>query len=172
MRLLIKLRVPLHTWRQWILWAYGFLCLSIGWLVVLCFVHSKRVGWIPLDEELPPKLLSNYRLVFGLSVTEMEIVHAAYRIENPNGMYLYCAVPQASLGDNYGFEMLAHSYSYPRLLSVDDQSTPLTSRLSWRQYDHSHANHPSFGEILQLVRSNPAIPSRIYEILLSLAVAE
>lgn len=38
-----------------------------------------------MASELPPNLLDSYQLVFGLSVTEMEIVHAAYRIENPNG---------------------------------------------------------------------------------------
>lgn len=48
----------------------------------------KRIGWIPVASELPPNLLDSYQLVFGLSVTEMEIVHAAYRIENPNALFL------------------------------------------------------------------------------------
>jgi nephrocystin-3 len=48
----------------------------------------KRIGWIPMEDELPKALWDKYQLVFGLSVTEMEIVHAAYRIENPNALFL------------------------------------------------------------------------------------
>jgi nephrocystin-3 len=37
-----------------------------------------------LEEEVPPSLVNEYRWIFGLSVTEMEIVHGAYRRDNPN----------------------------------------------------------------------------------------
>ena len=30
--------------------------------------------------------MTHYNYVYGLSVTEMEIMHAAYRLDNPNGM--------------------------------------------------------------------------------------
>ena len=45
---------------------------------------SERMGWIPLDEEISRNLIDKYKLVVGLSVTEMEIIHAAYRPDNPN----------------------------------------------------------------------------------------
>ena len=52
---------------------------------------SKRVGWIPKPNEAKEKdrisfdLMRQFRLVFGLSITEMEIVYGAYSITNPNG---------------------------------------------------------------------------------------
>ena len=45
---------------------------------------SERIGWIPLEDEVPGNLVDEYRWIFGLSVTEMEIVHGAYRKDNPN----------------------------------------------------------------------------------------
>ena len=45
---------------------------------------SERIGWIPLPSEVPQTLVDEYRWIFGLSVTEMEIVHGAYRKDNPN----------------------------------------------------------------------------------------
>jgi len=38
-----------------------------------------------MDNKAVGEILDHYQLVLGLSVTEMEIVHAAYRIDNPNG---------------------------------------------------------------------------------------
>ena len=46
--------------------------------------YSERIGWIPEPGELPNNLVDEYRWVYGLSVTEMEIVHGAYRKDNPN----------------------------------------------------------------------------------------
>ncbi len=46
--------------------------------------HSERVGWIPTPGDVPQNLVDEYRWVFGLSMTEMEIVHGAYRKDNPN----------------------------------------------------------------------------------------
>ena len=34
---------------------------------------------------MPENIVSEYQWVHGLSVTEMEIMHGAYRIDNPNG---------------------------------------------------------------------------------------
>jgi hypothetical protein len=46
---------------------------------------GARCGWIPEPNEVPHEFGSQYAWVQGLSVTEMEIVHAAYRSANPNG---------------------------------------------------------------------------------------
>jgi len=48
---------------------------------------SERVGWVPTDNEVPEAVKSSYRWIEGLSVTEMEIMHGAYRKDNPNGAY-------------------------------------------------------------------------------------
>ena len=48
-------------------------------------VHfSERIGWVPEADDVPKSLVQDYRWIFGLSVTEMEIVHGAYRKDNPN----------------------------------------------------------------------------------------
>ena len=57
---------------------------------VTFLIVSKRIGWIPLKDELPAELISDFNLVIGLSVTEMEIVEAAYRKINPN-CEIYCS---------------------------------------------------------------------------------
>ena len=49
-------------------------------------MFSERIGWIPLLSEISDDVKETYKFVFGLSVTEMEIMHAAYRLNNPNGM--------------------------------------------------------------------------------------
>ena len=48
-------------------------------------IFSERVGWIPMDIEVPESVKSEYVWIDGLSVTEMEIMHGAYRKNNPNG---------------------------------------------------------------------------------------
>lgn len=48
---------------------------------------SERTGWIPEEHVIPDILREQYDWIDGLSVTEMEILHAAYRIDNPNGKY-------------------------------------------------------------------------------------
>jgi len=37
-------------------------------------------------EEISDEVRTKYNFVYGLSVTEMEIMHAAYRLDNPNGV--------------------------------------------------------------------------------------
>ena len=53
--------------------------------MVILQYFSERVGWIPMDNEVPESVKSEYVWVDGLSVTEMEIMHGAYRKNNPNG---------------------------------------------------------------------------------------
>ncbi|XP_077982009.1 telomerase protein component 1-like [Glandiceps talaboti] len=66
---------------------------------------SERCGWIPSSAEVPQALVSEYRWIQGLSVTEMEIMHGAYRIDNPNSLFLMRksnfinSVPQEYHGD-------------------------------------------------------------------------
>jgi len=52
---------------------------------LLTYCVSERVGWVPAEEEVPEAVKSTYRWIEGLSVTEMEIMHGAYRKDNPNG---------------------------------------------------------------------------------------
>ena len=49
---------------------------------------SERAGWIPDFGDLTFNLAAQYGWVYGLSVTEMEIVHGAFRKLNPNGMFV------------------------------------------------------------------------------------
>lgn len=49
---------------------------------------GDRAGWIPSFEDFSNNLASQYGWVYGLSVTEMEIVHGAFRRLNPNALFL------------------------------------------------------------------------------------
>ncbi|XP_072024365.1 LOW QUALITY PROTEIN: TPR repeat-containing protein DDB_G0287407-like [Amphiura filiformis] len=49
---------------------------------------SERCGWVPNRGEVPESLSMEYKWVMGLSVTEMEIMHGAYRKDNPNSLFL------------------------------------------------------------------------------------
>ncbi|XP_071495043.1 telomerase protein component 1-like [Diadema antillarum] len=49
---------------------------------------SERCGWIPTSHDVPESLSKEYRWIHGLSVTEMEILHGAYRIDNPNSVFM------------------------------------------------------------------------------------
>jgi len=69
------------------------MCVSerVGWVpadvgAVYCMCVSERVGWVPADVDVPEAVKSTYKWIEGLSVTEMEIMHGAYRKDNPNGM--------------------------------------------------------------------------------------
>ncbi|XP_028414822.1 telomerase protein component 1-like isoform X3 [Dendronephthya gigantea] len=48
----------------------------------------ERAGWIPTFGDLTYNLAAQYGWVYGLSVTEMEIVHGAFRKCNPNALFL------------------------------------------------------------------------------------
>jgi len=58
---------------------------DMGVLGVYDGCSSERVGWVPADNEVPEAVKSTYQWIEGLSVTEMEIMHGAYRKDNPNG---------------------------------------------------------------------------------------
>ena len=62
--------------------------------VCVCMCVSERVGWVPADTEVPEAVKSSYKWIEGLSVTEMEIMHGAYRKDNPNGTFclLLCEI--------------------------------------------------------------------------------
>ncbi|XP_071494027.1 telomerase protein component 1-like [Diadema antillarum] len=49
---------------------------------------GERCGWIPNQMEVPESIMQEYRWIMGLSVTEMEIMHAAYRKNNPNSIFM------------------------------------------------------------------------------------
>ena len=51
---------------------------------------------MPADTEVPEAVKSTYKWIEGLSVTEMEIMHGAYRKDNPNGM-LYMVVQKVTV---------------------------------------------------------------------------
>ena len=55
-------------------------------LQIPCVVaYRERCGWIPEPFEVSGLVGAQYGWVHGMSVTEMEIVHGAYRSANPNG---------------------------------------------------------------------------------------
>ena len=56
--------------------------------------NSERAGWIPTFGDLTYNLAAQYGWIYGLSVTEMEIVHGAYRKCNPNGELIYTLLIQ------------------------------------------------------------------------------
>ncbi|XP_057298417.1 TPR repeat-containing protein DDB_G0287407-like isoform X1 [Hydractinia symbiolongicarpus] len=49
---------------------------------------GERAGWIPNFGDLTNNLAAQYGWIYGLSVTEMEIVHGAFRKLNPNALFL------------------------------------------------------------------------------------
>jgi len=49
---------------------------------------GERAGWIPKFGDMTANLASQYGWVYGLSVTEMEIVHGAFRKLNPNALFM------------------------------------------------------------------------------------
>ncbi|KAK2154284.1 hypothetical protein LSH36_272g06050 [Paralvinella palmiformis] len=49
---------------------------------------SERYGWIPSAEDLTEDLQESYDWIPGVSITHMEILHGAYRIKNPNAIFL------------------------------------------------------------------------------------
>ncbi|XP_038068590.1 telomerase protein component 1-like isoform X1 [Patiria miniata] len=50
--------------------------------------EGERCGWIPNQSEVPESIAADYRCVHGLSVTEMEIMHGAYRKDNFNSLFM------------------------------------------------------------------------------------
>ena len=56
-------------------------CMSIA-------VYREKAGWIPEPSEVPGLLAAQYGWVHGMSVTEMEIIHGAYRTATANGLVM------------------------------------------------------------------------------------
>jgi hypothetical protein len=49
-------------------------------------ICSARAGWVPEKKHVSPQLMDKYKMVYGLSITEMEIVQGAFKFKNnPNG---------------------------------------------------------------------------------------
>ncbi|RDD44594.1 Telomerase protein component 1 [Trichoplax sp. H2] len=51
-------------------------------------LSSHRSGWIPEQSDVPQNLAQEYGWIFGTSITEMEIIHGAFRKANPNSLFL------------------------------------------------------------------------------------
>ncbi|RDD44588.1 Telomerase protein component 1 [Trichoplax sp. H2] len=51
-------------------------------------LSSHRSGWIPGKSDVPQYLAREYGWIFGTSITEMEIIHGAFRRANPNALFL------------------------------------------------------------------------------------
>ena len=67
--------------------AHEYVMDILNYYIMGASCRSERIGWIPFEEEVPKNLVNEYRWIFGLSITEMEIVHGAYRKDNPNCEY-------------------------------------------------------------------------------------
>lgn len=50
----------------------------------MVYSTSHRSGWIPQESDVPKYLAEEYGWIFGTSITEMEIIHGAFRQANPN----------------------------------------------------------------------------------------
>ena len=59
---------------------------------------------------MPQNLVDEYRWVFGLSVTEMEIIHGAYRKDNPNCTYIIITISIYKWGK--------HNYRYINMVII------------------------------------------------------
>jgi hypothetical protein len=46
-----------------------------------------RYGWMPGSKDIPQDIQDQYNWVFPASITHMEILHAAYRSNNPNAAF-------------------------------------------------------------------------------------
>jgi hypothetical protein len=49
---------------------------------------GEKAGWIPEPNEVPGLLAAQYGWIHGMSVTEMEIIHGAYRTATPNALFM------------------------------------------------------------------------------------
>ncbi|KAK3703596.1 hypothetical protein QZH41_019138, partial [Actinostola sp. cb2023] len=48
---------------------------------------GERYGWMPSHSDIPQEIQDQYRWIFPVSITHMEILHAAYRTKNPNAAF-------------------------------------------------------------------------------------
>ena len=59
----------------------GDCCLKFAFLCI-------RYGWIPTSSEISQEIQEEYQWIFPVSITHMEIIHAAYRVHNQNAAFL------------------------------------------------------------------------------------
>ncbi|XP_072019125.1 telomerase protein component 1-like [Amphiura filiformis] len=48
---------------------------------------AERYGWVPKQDDVPPDVADRYQWVPNVSITHMEILHGAFRAENPNAAF-------------------------------------------------------------------------------------
>ncbi|XP_071952526.1 telomerase protein component 1-like [Antedon mediterranea] len=109
---------------------------------------SERCGWIPTHNDVSDSLVKEYKWIEGLSVTEMEILHGAYRIDNPNSLFLVRnssflkTIPEEYVGDFMDPNPIA-----PHKLDVLKQmlKTRLKDRVKW--YDCEYAGIDEDGKV-------------------------
>ncbi|XP_058940920.2 telomerase protein component 1-like isoform X1 [Pocillopora verrucosa] len=49
---------------------------------------GERYGWIPDSSEISEEIQEEYQWIFPTSITHMEIIHAAYKMQNKNALFL------------------------------------------------------------------------------------
>ncbi|XP_045195384.2 TPR repeat-containing protein DDB_G0287407-like isoform X2 [Mercenaria mercenaria] len=49
---------------------------------------GERYGWIPASDDLPEALRKRFHWVPNTSITFMEVLHGAYRMQNPNALFM------------------------------------------------------------------------------------
>ncbi|XP_071502709.1 telomerase protein component 1-like [Diadema antillarum] len=80
---------------------------------------SERCGWIPAMDDVPSSVANEYRWINGLSITEMEIMHGAYRKDNPNSLFaLRDESFVSSIPDKYQEEFVDTNPIAPHKLKV------------------------------------------------------
>lgn len=48
-----------------------------------------RYGWIPSSSEISQEIQEEYKWIFPTSITHMEIIHAAFRMQSQNAAFLF-----------------------------------------------------------------------------------
>ena len=51
-------------------------------------IYIYRYGWIPDSSEISEEIQEEYQWIFPTSITHMEIIHAAYKMQNKNALFL------------------------------------------------------------------------------------
>ncbi|XP_033637129.1 telomerase protein component 1-like [Asterias rubens] len=109
---------------------------------------SERCGWIPTHHDVPESLAREYRWIPGLSVTEMEILHGAYRTDNPNSVFLIRnSAFLKNLPEEYEKDFIDPNPIAPHKLGMLKQmlKNKLGDRVKW--YDCEFAGIDSDGKV-------------------------
>ena len=51
-------------------------------------IYIYRYGWIPNSSKISEEIQEEYQWIFPTSITHMEIIHAAYKMQNKNALFL------------------------------------------------------------------------------------